>query len=530
MEEECKNTSNNNSPIIPKAVNNISPTVPNINTDINPEIIKKKSVQIKDDANSTSNRGKNEIFSKAQLRPLIQNKILFLSNLHDFFYNLSNNIYLLITKVNTFTIKKLENTLDQNKNFLKFFKDTMSCYERFSVDLLKSKAILSISIKEEKLIFNEINSMIDKSQESLASNFLTFSTILHQNIVLKGPFTKIQSFYKRMKVITKNISEDLARLSSKNERLFNKNKINQTIFENFSISQGNDVFSNFLSKNDLFLMEVNYTKTVNKIIEIIKILLRNYIGYFSDMKLIIFDYLTLMKDTIEIYLNANKKVFTDAANIESIQSAFNNITKESIEINFTPAVFFKELLKEVNEFLKEFQAKIIKHNFIKADSAYIDSNYNFESHKTLCDFVNFIIDILPERYEIDHSNLITYMTVVKRDPGLFQAWRSSILLTTVQNNLYFFDKRIQKNYSEKIYLKNLNCKEKKDKKSEFRLELKESKKGFKSNVVVLMEACSKENFDHLKNLFLHFEKQNKNINSAGDNKKVENNVNNLNTD
>jgi hypothetical protein len=493
----------------------------------------KLTFQIIDECNSRSNRGNYHIFSNESLKPIVQNKIIFLTNLHEFFYNLSNYIFILISKINSITIKKFENTLDQNKYFLKFFRDIMGCYERFSTDLLKSKAIFSTSIKEEKLIFNEINSMIDKSQESLSSNFLTFSTILNQSIVQNGPFTKIQSFYKRMKIIVKNISDDLNRLKSKNERLLQKSKRNTNIFEEFSnlINNDSETIPNFFSKNDFFTIEANYTKTVNKLIDINKKLLRNYIGYFADMKLLIVDYLNLMKETIEIYLNANKKVFTDAASIDSIQSAFNNITKESIESNFTPSLFFKENLKEINEILHEFQTSLNKYNFIKADNAYIDSNFLLENHKSLNDFLGFIIEILPYKYDIEKSNLITYLTQVKRDPGLFQSWKNSMLLITVQNNLYLFDRKIIKPFDIKIGLGSIQFKKKIDSKSEIRIELKEQKKGliFNFKVTALIEALGKDHYDEIMKILSHYGKQDKLPQSQGSNKNVGsfgNNVNN----
>jgi hypothetical protein len=116
----------------------------------------KKVYQIKDEGNKTySNYGKIEIFIPKKIKSIVANKIIFLNNLHDFFFNFSSNIYSIFNKINLHLQKKLENTLDQNKYFLKFFKNTIISYEKFSSELIKSKAVLTVLTKEEKLIFNQ---------------------------------------------------------------------------------------------------------------------------------------------------------------------------------------------------------------------------------------------------------------------------------------------------------------------------------------------------------------------------------------
>ena len=148
------------------------------------------------------------------------------------------------------------------------------------------------------------------------------------------------------------------------------------------------------------------------------------------------------------------------------------------------------------------------------------------------DFFNFIIEILPERYDIEVSNLITFRTIVKRDPGMFQSWKNSILLITIQNNLYLFDKRIMKDFNENIGLNSFYFKKKNDKKSEMKLQLNETKKGilFKSNISIMIEACGKESYDEIIKVFISYQKQGKVISSGESKKNEELNANNINTD
>ena len=469
----------------------------------------KKIYQIKDEGNITySNYGKIELFSPKKIKTIVANKIIFLNNLHDYFYHFSTNIHNIFSKVNLYTQKKLENTLDQNKYFLKFFKDTMGGYERFSSELIKSKAVLNVSLKEENMLFHELTSMIDKSQESFATNMLNFASTLNQDILLKGPLTQMKVFYSRMKNLNKQVNEDLFKIKSKNEKIIRKYSSYQEIWQELYKLQEEEQLSNYFSQNEFFIFEVSYIKTMNNILELYKSFLVNYIKVFDEYKIIIYDFLTSMKETIEIYLEACKKVFLDYSQIEKIQKAFENINKESLDFSFQPGIFFKENLKEINDCLKEFQIKLTKNNFVKYESIYQDECFQLENYKNLEDFLIFFLDFIPESHCLDNSSLITFINDVNYDPGVvFSSWKPAVLVLTIQNNVFIFEKRLQKKYSEKICLLNIKYTEKLNTKGseDFHFELCEEKKGFftKSRKVVL-EAMNKDIFTDIRNVFSYY--------------------------
>lgn len=476
---------------------------------LNEAFTNKKIYQIKDEGNITySNYGKIELFQPRKMKIIVANKIIFLNNLHDFFYHFSTNIHNIFSKLNIYTQKKLENTLDQNKYFLKFFKDTMSGYEKFSSDLIKSKAVLNVSLKEENMLFHELTSMIDKSQESLATNMLNFASTLNQDILLKGPLTQMKIFYSRIKELNKQVNEDLQKIKAKNDKIIKKYSTYQPIWEELYKLQDEEQLVNYFSQNEFFIFEVSYIKTMNHILELIKSFFVNYIKVFDEYKVIIFDFLKSMKETIEIYLEACKNVFLDYTQIEKIQKAFEKINKESLECNFLPENFFKESLKEINESLKEFQSKLTKNNFVHYESIYQDDKFVLENYKNLEEFLIFFLDLIPESHCLDNSSLITFINDIKYDPGVvFTSWKPAMLVLTIQNNVFVFEKRLQKKYSEKLSLLNIKYTEKLNTKNsnDFHFELSEEKKGFftKSKKVVL-EAMNKDKFSDIRNVFSYY--------------------------
>ena len=267
---------------------------------------------------------------------------------------------------------------------------------------------------------------------------------------------------------------------------------------------------NYFNLNEIFIFEVSYTKSMNVTIHLIKSFLVNYIKVYEELKEIIYDFFSSMKNTIEIYLDANKKIFLDSSELDKIQIAFDNINKEAVELNFQPSTFFKQNLNDINESLKEFQSKLIKNNFVKYDSNYLEETILLDNFKSLEEFLIYFLDIIPEGYCVDNSSLLTYLSDIKYDPGLvFSSWRSAMIVLTIQNNIFIFEKRIQKKYSEKISLNNIKYTEKLNSKNlnDFRFEISEVKKGFFSkSKKIILEAMNRDKFTDIRNVFSYYYK------------------------
>ena len=145
-----------------------------------------------EDIKIVENIDKND---KNKLKSLIFGKIGYLCYFNQFSQKYSTCVILIFKKLNEVIFKKFTNTLNQNKNFLKFFKDITCAYQKFSTDLIGANSILSEVAFKEQILSDNINKMIEKTQESISSNFFNFSTVLTKKIITKGPFLKIADFF-----------------------------------------------------------------------------------------------------------------------------------------------------------------------------------------------------------------------------------------------------------------------------------------------------------------------------------------------
>ena len=84
-----------------------------------------------------------------------------------------------------------------------------------------------------------------------------------------------------------------------------------------------------------------------------------------------------------------------------------------------------------------------------------------------------------------------------------------MIVLTIQNNIFIFEKRIQKKYSEKISLNNIKYTEKLNSKNlnDFRFEISEVKKGFFSkSKKIILEAMNRDKFTDIRNVFSYYYK------------------------
>jgi hypothetical protein len=456
-----------------------------------------------------------------ELKSLVNQKLANITNYNSFSMAYITIISKLFRTFYQVFIKKLTNTLDQNKKIIKFFKEITGAYQRFSTDLLKANTAV-VEVNQDLIFNNNINTMIEKTQETIANNFIGFSKVLQSNIVLKGPLAKIDEFYKRLSVIDKDIVNNFAKMQTKKEKIERMlNTKHMKLFEGLNkyfndaenahdIEKLNQILS---GKNDLFLVEMETMGGFKGLFETIS----EFFSFFkSQMKLAIqltSDYLHIIKESIEIYIGENKKIFSGQIdfNFESLQSFYSNIS-ETLQTVFCPASILNDpvVIASFDQALRDFQTNFIKHDIktfkdpSQSENLKIDENFKIEKFKTIDQFAEFFISFKPEITDGYHnSNLKVFEMEIKRDPGMFSSWKNCVLLITKQQNILLFDEEgtnIQ--FLDILKIENLKVKSKEEKKNPFRLEISEIKKGFMfdSNTSFKIDCCSREKYEQLTKL------------------------------
>lgn len=447
----------------------------------------------------------------SEIKLFILPKINFLTTHTNFFLTYSEQVFYLFSKLTELMSKKISNTLNQNKNFMRFFKEITSAYQNFSNELNKAKSELTDD-KSKNLIFNEnINTVVEQAQDTISNNFKSFSQVLHSNIVTKGPFVKIAGFLKRFENSHKEIKNSLEKLSEKKSKL---QKVFSTkyspLFEQFKSKFNDNTFleNHIFNKNDFFVIELDLITHYNTISETANEFFENFKKQIAEFKKLISDYINLIKDTMHIYLSENKKVFPGLLdlNLETITKHYESLGNDSIEANLSPKNILRDELniKQFNDMLSDYYNQIKKYNtIVKNDVLLKEETYIVTSYKSLNDFVDTFKKLLPEKIQQNKSFLVEKTYDVKRDPGVFSSWKNSIMVITKQNNMLIFDDEIKhKNFVDLVNLKKIKFNCKSEKKYPYRFEVVETRRGslFDSNTNFLIDSISKDKYDELLNL------------------------------
>jgi hypothetical protein len=226
----------------------------------------------------------------------------------------------------------------------------------------------------------------------------------------------------------------------------------------------------------------------------------------SSIRSLILDYVNLIKETIDIYISENRKIFSCdmTGNFDTIQKYYEEVSKENLEVQCSPWKILStpDLLKSFNEVFISYQSTLLIYGVVKNDVIYSDDKFKIESYNTMDEFINFLLHMnpKPEQFEEECKNLIQFSIELKRDPGIFKSWKNCVLLISKQNNVILFDESVSYDkFLNYLNLKKLKFKLKEDKKNPFRFEIVESKKGvmFNSNVNFILDGLTKEKFEEI---------------------------------
>ena len=467
----------------------------------NPINIKKMNVSqgVKNPVVQQPKTEKFEYTDFSRLKNTILLKNNYLSNLFYFINIYVNDINAIFTKITETIFKKLTNTLDQYKNFLKLFKDIVESYQKISTEMTKNINNLLNNSSDNNFI-DKINNILEKTQTSIAENLLSFSNNLNNNLLINGPFYKIKDLYLKMGNISKEMNTNIGEINFKRDRLIAKHNTNVKIFENFKNNYNDyEKTLTMLKKNDFFLIEYSFLKSFNKLVDKISFFFENYKKQIISLIALISDFTLFLKESIQIYYGENNKIFTHYLEYQKVEKIFDSISVDQVEEMFKPSKIFEEVSINFEETFSYFQLNILKYSFIKHDEIYQDEKFKLNSYTNLSELINFIALISPSKISSDNSTLLCNCWEVKRDPGFFKSWKVCYIIVTVQNSIFIFDDKINNSYIDRLDLKTSILTAKEGKKNPYRFELTEMKKGFiyNSNLTYYFDAITQENFEKI---------------------------------
>jgi hypothetical protein len=439
----------------------------------------------------------------SSIKNTIHHKNNFITNLNYFQQNYVNDIYSLFNKIDSVIYKKVTMILDKSKYFQRFFKEISSLYETFSINLLHANNTINLHFKdeEENGPFSQVNSTIERTQELISNSFYDFSKNMQSRIISKGPMSNVKEYYNKMSIISKESTAIMSKITQKRDKLIQKYLTFEKIFENFKRSfNDNEKLTSLLNKNEFFIIEFEYCNSVNKLYSRIVQYFQCYKKCIADLKNLTSDFISSIKDTIDLYVQESKKMFMieDFENVlDNLKIQFNGLFENTKDVLMNP-----NANKTLNESLKNFQSNLLKFTFIKNENIYNDEYFDIEKYKCFEDLIDFLNTVLPEKLNTVSSNLISYTCDVKKIYGLFKNSRNCTLALTIQGSVLIFEEKINKKLYDKMQLKHLKFKNLEDKRHPFRFEISELKLGmiYNSTHKLLLEAEDQDSYSMIESL------------------------------
>jgi hypothetical protein len=452
----------------------------------------------------------------AMIKPIINDSIDSLKNVYGCTNNHTNHIVYIFKLLNENAFKKVNNTLALSKKFVQYFKEVTSVYQKFSMDIAKSNTILA-SCTQDTILSENINIMIEKTQEAIAGKFISFSNILFTNIVNKGPFVKVKELETRLTRISKEIQQSIQKVEQKRDNISKRfGKYMTPVFESVKKFYNDDShLLPILEKHEFYLMEVEVMNSVSKMYNRIFDFLKVYKSNMGHLRTLILEFMVVIKDSVELYINENKKIFSDTtyANFEYMKKFYDSLTEEHLKntFNLDNILSEKNIKDYFNDTLKALQSTLLKFKSLREitneDLLVKDELFDISKFSSIEEFVDFIMGFMPRSLDIadkdaERSPLLEFQGQVRRDPGMFSSWKSSSLCITVQETILLFDQKITKKPDARFKIRKLKMKIVPEKKTPFKFELSERKKVmfFNTSSNCSIDALSQESLGEISDL------------------------------
>ena len=447
---------------------------------------------------------------------IIKSKIKFLREKYDFSLQFHDIITKILKTFQDLTYNKLSHSIKESLNFITFFKDSSELFSKFAKQIQDTNNIIMSSKKEEKLNDNILLEAMQKTQNILFENITNISNTMKQNIINKGPLSKLQEKINKIENIKKDNFEKLKIISESKKKLL----------KNFA--KYDKIFDSYLPKVNLDLHDIN--NNIPERPSLIDtpdfiLIIKSLLGYINklilDINLFIIDtkdtlykinglYVeinNLVKDAILIYIKECKTIFSLdlTKNFEEIENYYKKLDEKTSDKMFKLNKIFttKENEDYIYNLLQQYYMLLSNSNSVKKELLSDRNKFSIKSTSNAFLFFEWLTSVSPQPSDVSIIDLLVKQLNVKRDPGIFSSWKESVFMFTKQSHLLVLDKPGYIDDLVKIFeLGKTSFRKRTDKKNKFLFELIANQKGkimdFKGTF--LFDALSQESLNEILNL------------------------------
>ena len=447
---------------------------------------------------------------------IIKSKIKFLREKYDFSLQFHDIITKILKTFQDLTYNKLSHSIKESLNFITFFKDSSELFSKFAKQIQDTNNIIMSSKKEEKLNDNILLEAMQKTQNILFQNITSISNTMKQNIINKGPLSKLQEKVNKIENIKKDNFDKLKIISESKKKLLKNFAKYDKIFDAFLPRVNLDLHDinnniperpSLIDTPDFILIIKSLIGYINKLILDINLLIIDTKDTLYKINGLYVEINNLVKDAILIYIKECKTIFSLdlTKNFEEIENYYKKLDEKTSDKMFKLNKIFttKENEDYIYNLLQQYYMLLSNSNIVKKELLSDRNKFSIKSTSNAFLFFEWLISVSPQPSDVSIIDLLVKQLNVKRDPGIFSSWKESVFMFTKQSHLLVLDKPGYIDDLVKIFeLGKTSFRKRTDKKNKFLFELIANQKGkimdFKGTF--LFDALSQESLDEILNL------------------------------
>jgi hypothetical protein len=199
---------------------------------------------------------------------------------------------------------------------------------------------------------------------------------------------------------------------------------------------------------DFFLIEYDIIKSANHSMKKVSKFIDDIKKLFEDSTNIFCDYLEMLKVMIKIYYEENKKIILPNVLTEKMINDLEKLISQDIRKNIEKKFCIKNIIEhyqdealrnEINHLLLKYQETLDQYKIIENEEIKNISHFNLKYFKSTEIFFNFLLSLIPAKFQVNYDDVIQFKTDVKRDNGIFKGWKECHMIISYQGHILFFD-------------------------------------------------------------------------------------------
>ena len=387
---------------------------------------------------------------------IIKDKIKKLNDYYNFCLQYEDVIYKVLHILDESTYEKISNSLDDSFNFLYFFKNSSDLYSKFAEEIQNCNKLITFTEKKPKMTDGFLSNVMQNTQNIFYQNLSKFSVGLRQNIISKGPLSKISDKKSKIDVLKKAQLKKFSELIDERKKLEKKHKSYIKLFSSFVpeiIPQNpNSPNNQIIPPIPELIDSPDFVYIVKDFLNSINSLLSKIIKFTNEAKEsmkaingLFVDVYNLIRESISIYIAESKIFFNQEVTkkFEEVENYFKKYDQNAQENSIfkLSRIFQDQKVKEnIFNLLQQYYMLLNNSNTVKKELVSDRNTFSIDKYQNVDLFFDWLISVLPSSIEIPIGDLVIKRFEIKRDPGIFSKWKQAEMVFTRQNHLILFDK------------------------------------------------------------------------------------------